>query len=234
MKQDWVVWLGCAVLFCAGVIWGAVPIETNFFKVKDIHDLSEIFSSIATIIAVCLAFIGVNAWRLQVRGEADHELARRVAIAALKYKNVARTSFYDVQFALRPSYHDLWMQPVEVLSRHAINMKSSRQQCLDYKAELSTVLLECRVLWGVEFTKKYDGLFEFVGSIESYLLFFWKLIDQGENGALTEMCKTALQEGYKKFDKENWLMVPPFELPQFDQLTQDADEFLKKKLLREK
>ena len=72
------VWLGCFLLFAIGTIWGAVPIGTTFFKVADIHDLSDIIGSIATALAVCLAAAGYNAWKSQLVAASDHELSRLI------------------------------------------------------------------------------------------------------------------------------------------------------------
>ncbi|MBJ2237021.1 hypothetical protein JFT61_19600 [Pseudomonas fluorescens] len=91
MKRDWVVWLGCFLLFGMGALWARVPISNNFFVVENVHDLFEILGAIATVAAVLLAAAGINAWRSQLQATSDHELARRLLVSLYKYREAVRS-----------------------------------------------------------------------------------------------------------------------------------------------
>lgn len=67
MKKDWVIWLGCFLLFFAGVIWGMIPDKTGFFVVADIHDLFDMLGAVATAVAAAVAVIALTNWRSQFR-----------------------------------------------------------------------------------------------------------------------------------------------------------------------
>lgn len=67
MKKDWVIWIGCVLLFFAGVVWGMIPDKSGFFIVESIHDLFEIFGAIATIIAAAVGVIALTNWQSQFR-----------------------------------------------------------------------------------------------------------------------------------------------------------------------
>ncbi|VVP40617.1 hypothetical protein PS865_04837 [Pseudomonas fluorescens] len=232
MKQDWVVWLGCALLFCVGAVWGAVPTSINFFKVKDIHDLFEIFSSAATIIAVCLAFIGVSAWRQQVRGEADHALARRVAVAALKYKETSKIAFNDAQFAVTQFHFGIDELPEGLLERYIVPMENRLKENHNSKAEFLAILLEVRAIWGKEFAEKYEGLLSFTDDLYGCLrsFFRWVHVIDGEHNV--EMYANSLQRYYALFEQNEWLIKTGSQISEFDDLTAGADEALQRKLLR--
>lgn len=232
MRQDWVVWLGCVLLLCAGAVWGTVPISTDFFKVNDIHDLFEIFSSIATVLAVGLAFIGVNAWRQQVSAEADHALAQRIAVAALKYKETSRTAFGDAQFAVTQFAVGVEGLPEGLLDSVVLPMEQRLQRAQDSKAEFKAVLLECRAIWGDEFSNKYEGLLNLTENFYACLRLFFHWVRMDKQSKAAYVYTRSLQRHYDQFEEKEWLMRTAAQLTEFDRLTEQADIELKSKLLR--
>lgn len=91
MKRDWVIWIGCVLLFSAGVVWGLIQLKHDFFIVSDVHDLFEIIASGATTFAVCVAVVQVNAWRKQLKATTDHDLARKLLISIYRYKEAIKS-----------------------------------------------------------------------------------------------------------------------------------------------
>lgn len=157
MKKDWLVWVGCFLLFSVGAIWGGVPISTNFFKVDNVHDLLEIASSIATVLAVCLAAAGYNAWKSQMVATSDHELSRRVALTMLRYK------FSSVRGCELTRYLVSRM-------RLQVGKEGTRQDLLDEVrrelkelqaicSEIRTVAFECKVMWGESVWTDFEKVF---------------------------------------------------------------------------
>ncbi|MBD9443056.1 hypothetical protein [Pseudomonas sp. PDM04] len=232
MKHDWVVWLGCALLLCVGAIWGAIPIGTDFFKVKDIHDLFEIFSSVATILAVGVAMIGVNAWRHQVSGEADHALAHRVAVAALRYKETSRTAYNDAQFAVTQFHFGIAELPEGLVERFIVPMERRLQKNQDSKAEFLAILLEARAIWGADFSNKYNELLNLTENFNSCLRSFFRWVRTNDGDHNAEVYSTMLQRHYDEFLKNEWLIKTATQVPEFDELTKEADMDLQRRLFR--
>jgi len=146
LKKDWVVWLGCVSLFCAGVVWGAIPRGKEFFDVKNLHDLAEIFGSLATVAALLLAVVGYNAWKKQLVATSDHELAKRASLSLRKYRAVLPDVFrvtsglverINFQVSYRETPHEL----LEVVNEELSNLKS-------ISSEVHLLALECRESWG--------------------------------------------------------------------------------------
>lgn len=179
MKKDWVIWVGCASLFVTGVIWGGVPIPTDFFKVKDIHDLFEIASSGATVIAVCLAAAGFNAWKLQILATSDHDLAKRAAIALHAYQAAVVRGFelaeilekrirFDIR-GLKPHQSDGILKELERLDLAILNAK--------------TMSFECKVGWGEDFWAGFQSVLlpgeKYSYCIESFLR--WSKVDPSDS-----------------------------------------------------
>jgi hypothetical protein len=86
MRRDWVVWLGCFLLFCCGVLWAQIRVATDFFKVDSVHDLFDIGGVLVTVAAVIVAFRGIGEWRNQGIATADHDLARRLLVELYRYR----------------------------------------------------------------------------------------------------------------------------------------------------
>jgi len=179
MKKDWFIWVGCASLFVTGMIWGGVPIPTDFFKVKDIHDLFEIASSGATVIAVCLAAAGFNAWKLQILATSDHDLAKRAAIALHAYQAAVVRGFelaeilenrisLDIR-GLKPHLSDGISRELERLDLAILNARA--------------LSFECKVGWGEEFWAGFQSVLlpgeKYSHCIESFLR--WSKVDASDS-----------------------------------------------------
>ena len=166
------IWLWCTLLFLAGVTWGSIRLKTDFYTVSDIHDLFEVFSSAATVVAVIFAAYSVNNWRSQIKVQADHELARRLAISLLKYKETIQIAHSDAQFCVNNCIVGFEGLPPELLKSVVDGMIVRMNDNNNQKAELLGVLLEVRALWGDELPNSLDSLFnihaEFNGCVRLF------------------------------------------------------------------
>lgn len=84
MNRDLVIWLGCILLFVAGVIWGMIPDKKGFFVVPNIHDLFDILGALATMIAAAVAVVALTNWRSQFRHEARFQSLKELKDAAIE------------------------------------------------------------------------------------------------------------------------------------------------------
>lgn len=160
MKRDWVVWLGCFLLFGMGTVWARVPINNNFFVVADIHDLFEIASAIATVVAVCVAWESYNSWKRQVHAPADLELARKLVHALHQYKNDILRLWFSAELAV-----ELLEMPIEPTAE-AVTLGFSDFEDLylqesSAKQDLKSLLLQCRIAWRIDFDEEASALFKF-------------------------------------------------------------------------
>ena len=151
------VWLGCFLLFAIGTIWGAVPIGTTFFKVADIHDLSDIIGSIATALAVCLAAAGYNAWKSQLVAASDHELSRRAALIMLRYKFSSVRGCELTRYLVNRMKLEIGKEGTrqDLLDEVRRELKELQAIC----SELRSVAFECKVLWGDAVWNDFEKIF---------------------------------------------------------------------------
>lgn len=161
MGKDWVVWLVCVLLFCAGAIWGGVPISTNFFVIESLHDLSETVGGFATVAALIAAVIGINAWKREVRATADHELARRLAVGLSKYKDASVLSWTIASVAIGDVGDTGKNEPAD-LSEHYDRFVRDELNAIELtRSEINSLATECVAIWGESLDVKFKELFKF-------------------------------------------------------------------------
>lgn len=161
LKTDWLIWLCCVALFGAGAVWGGVPIRTNFFVVANIHDLFEIISSIATVIAVVIAVFGLNAWKRQISATADHELARKVSIALSKYKDEVLMLWSDAHASAVQIESGNTSLDSKYFKLVNSNMKKKMHSTRSSRAELKALSIECKAIWGEAFEREFHQILSF-------------------------------------------------------------------------
>lgn len=155
--RDWVIWVGCTLLFCSGVVWGMIPDTKNFMTIASIHDLFDIFGAIATVVAVVF---GIGAWRRQINGQADLDLARRLAVDALRFKEGALQAWVDAKFAVNQYPFGLSSLPRGLLNQLSQSMDNRVKKRDALKLDFYAALQEARAIWGKEFSSNYDDLNE--------------------------------------------------------------------------
>lgn len=202
MTRDRVVWAGCVLIFVAGVIWGSATTGFNFLKVTSIHDLFEILSSMGTVLAVLLAFDGLQDWRSQITGKADHELARRLAIASQRFKESCFIAWTDTELCWisKESRYGDWAPGMMelIISSNEAHSVAARE----HRASLLAVLVEVRALWGEDKAKEYDALLEFYKNCELVIELFTRLnskitVGEYDRVGIKGMLDCA-EEGFKK------------------------------------
>jgi hypothetical protein len=192
MHNNKIIWGGCVLLFLSGVTFGANIKPNGFFAVSSLHDFFDILGSSATIAAVVLAIVGLNRWKIEAGAASDHELARKMAVAILKYRMELLDLWQFADSASTQNESEHWMVDqnphTENFYRHAIaKTKVAR-------AELEAISLESSAIWGGIFESGFTAAFQFenvcANTIENYLHlcskrpieeYFWEHSEQSAN-----------------------------------------------------
>lgn len=227
MRRDFLVWLGCGGLFLAGAIWGQLIPGSNFFKVSDIHDLSEIIGAFATTLAVALAFIGLNAWKKQAVATADHDLARRSAVMIQRSK-------YSLPSSVDMAYYVSMMvnHRVEPTSSITEQIKQEMRSLDELNAELRALEFEVRAVWG----ESYGVLFGLTFNLIASCLSIFRLYDQWSKLNDLHPDKPHLESVMKQMD-QSMRQFQNFDNPderfiQFSRIFVSLEEHVKNKLIR--
>ncbi|WP_095184973.1 hypothetical protein [Pseudomonas sp. Irchel 3H9] len=230
MKKDWAIWLWCALLFLAGVTWGSIRLKTDFYTVSNVHDLFEILSSGATVIAVILAAFSINAWRSQIKAESDHELARKLAVSVLKHKESIQAAYTDMQFCVNNCIVGFEGLPPDLLRTITDSCIVRMDKAMNERAELLTLLLEARALWGERLS---NSLGEFVSTCENFygaVRLFSVAIGPERTFEQQDAYKRRIIELGEEYSAAGWEEGKI--LSKASQLSQFAHDYIQSKLLK--
>lgn len=230
MKKDWAIWLLCALLFLAGVTWGSIKVKTGFFTVDNFHDLFEIFSSIATVAAVVLAALGINAWRSQIKAESDHGLARQLAVSLMNFKDAIQAAHADMQFCRNNCIVGFEGLPPHLLRSVTDSLIVRMDQAKTLRAEILALLIEARALWGDELSNSFGGIINICDEFYGGVRLFSIIIDPEVDFERRELFKTRIIEQGDKFEAEGWGEGKV--RFRADELSERAYDYIKSKLLR--
>ncbi|WP_162714354.1 hypothetical protein [Pseudomonas putida] len=169
--DDKVIWTGCGLLFLSGVVWGSNINSPSFFIIPNIHDLFDILGSIATIIAVILAAVGLNRWRVELGAASDHELARRMAVALSRYRTEIINLWHYADSASTQNDSEHWIRDKDAFEIGVYD--HARAQINAARAQIDPIVLECDAIWDDIFKNDLAPIFQIenlcVNTVSTYL-----------------------------------------------------------------
>ena len=226
LKKDFMVWILCVALFLCGVIWGSIKLRSDFYSVASIHDLFEILSSAATVVAVVF---GLNAWRNQIKGESDHGLARRLAVLIMKHKETIKNAHNECRFAVNNCIVGFDQLPQDLL-RQVTNAACGRMsKAMDERAELLAALLEARALWGDEVANSLSEFCDSVNLLYGPVRLFNAAIDPELQIENKDAFKERVVIVGERLEAEGWSDVNIDS--KVENIARRASEIIKEKLL---
>jgi hypothetical protein len=223
------IWVWSVLLFLAGVTWGSIKLKTNFYTVDNVHDLFEIFSSAATVVAVIFAAFSFNDWRSQIKAQSDHDLARRLAVSMLKYKQSIQIAYSDAQFCVNHCLVGFEGLPPDLLKSVVDDMIRRMSDNLSGLAELQGILLEVRALWGDKLPNSLDSLFNACQRFHGCVRLFSVASLPTAAFEQQDSFKTKIIQIGEIYKGEGW--VEGKILNKAGELLQTADEIISSKLL---
>jgi hypothetical protein len=230
LKKDWVVWLWCALLFLAGVTWGSIRFKTDFYAVSNVHDLFEIFSSSATIVAVIFAAFSINDWRSQIKAESDHELARKLAVSLERYKESIRAIYSTAGFCVNNCIVGFEGLPPDTLKaitdRFLIKVEKIQEEGADFRGQL----VEARALWGDELPKALADVFNSCNDLCSCVRLFSMAIRSEMKFEQQDLYKRRIIELGEHYSPEGWEEEKI--AARVNELARTASEYIGTKLVR--
>ncbi|MGS0546648.1 hypothetical protein HXW87_21155 [Pseudomonas sp. Y5-11] len=230
MKKDWIIWLTCVLIFLAGVTWGSIRLKTDFYTVDNIHDLFEILSSAATVVAVILAAFSINAWRSQIKAESDHELARKLAVSLINLKETIQSAYADMQFCRNNCIVGFEGLPPDLLRSVTNSFIVRMEKAKTQRADLQVLLIEARALWGDELSNSFGGIINICDEFYGCVRLFSAAIEPDVEFERVDLFKTRIIELGDKFELDGWQEGRI--LAKADELSKQAYEYIKSKLLR--
>lgn len=140
----------------------------------------NIATGAAALLAAWVALEGLRAWRVQLHGKAEYELARRVLRAAFRVRDQiahVRSPFVPIAETMQ-AYKDAGLNPDEI----DISRDSKRRDQLVYQrrwqplasaiSDLSLEMLEAEVLWGQTVRECEKQMHRCVGELNAALTLY--------------------------------------------------------------
>lgn len=201
MGKDWVVWLGCVLLFASGAVWAGIQLPISFFIVKDIHDLVEMVAAAGTFGA---AVYGLSTWRAQLHASSDLELAKRLAVELMKYKITAVEAFHSARFVFNQSPNGPDSLPESLLNSFAPEMAKRLDHRKEVKANLLAVIMEAKAIWGTDFGVGFDPLLNFVEHCNNTVQAFLDSRGDGSHGLAKLASLKVIMSKEEMFTQNGW------------------------------
>ena len=144
----------------------------DFFKIiwcwlwgLDLERLGSLTAIITSVVVTFVAIWGLWSWKAQQKGQADHELAKRLLFALYQYKE----ALSGVREPVMVFYLNQTKVQLKNLEEHQLAYYSAEQDIYvarfenleEKKSKLRTELLEAEVLWGKEFPKLSGSIDQF-------------------------------------------------------------------------
>ncbi|WP_116886893.1 hypothetical protein [Pseudomonas syringae] len=229
MKTGRLIWTGFLLSTLAVAIWSTSLNSDGFFKVSNLHDFFDIIGSIATVFAVMLAINGLNHWKTQVGATSDHELARRMIVALLRYRNELLDLWQTAEVASGQNEARHWIKGEDDYSKLIYDHAVTRSK--NAKAELEAISLEAKAIWGGIFKTGLTEAFKFdnicANTISNYT-YLCKL--QTSEAELKETSKLSVKS-WNDFNHRESLSIETVE-EKIDLLLLPVKIEIEKKLLR--
>lgn len=217
-----VIWLWCTLLFFAGAIWGGAWPRSEFFLIENIHDLAEFGAAIATMVAVV---IGLSAWKKQLRGQSDHDLARRLLLEAEKFKAQTLVISRSAENCLTSSsLHSADFSRLQEIMAGLREDLSNSDNC---RARMEALLLEADVMWGQELRSRCAYLLELHDMCCYCVRDFLDFLDDPDDPSADK----DLSWIEDKLSDSGWNLTEPERRTKMSQLTANASGYLKQKLV---
>jgi hypothetical protein len=140
-------------------------------------DVFSIIGTVASVFGVGLAFYigleGLSTWKKQLKGTADHKLARDAAIVLRKYSNALGTLWNYADSAAVQIDGQAWIGSNGEDSFTVSVYQPAIDNARKVRAELEPISLECAAIFEGVFISGFDKLYMFEQAccdcIESYL-----------------------------------------------------------------
>ncbi|KAA6168880.1 hypothetical protein F3K50_22240 [Pseudomonas marginalis] len=201
---------------------------------KDVFDVvGTVISVVGVGFAAYIGLSGLKTWRLQTKGTADHELARRILIALYGYRDAIRKvrNPMVLSFEMEPGKDekpddDPKLKNINenrrVYSRRFENLGQS-------KNPLSVALVEAEAVWGAELLERMSCLFKLERELFIHIRSFLITIDPKDE---------ELQVAYRRILKKGRDVLYETDIPD-DEFHNDllaaikhVEAYLREKLLR--
>lgn len=186
--------------------------DADWSLTKDVFSVLSTFVSAAAVgVAWFFGSAGLSTWRRQLRGSADHELARRALMELYTFRDVVQKArmmgIFSVEAAPFDGETDTGNPSIDHFNGEVRAYKRRFQAMENARNPLKATLIEAEALWGKELAELMEPLFklerEFVDFASLYLR--WRNPQEDNNGreAMSGLLSARRDVLYERHDGED-------------------------------
>jgi hypothetical protein len=134
-----------------------------------------------------VALAGLSTWKRQLKGQTDHELARRILVTLYRYRDaingVRHPAMFGNEFSEPPEDKRNAMSSAQIRFYGLANVYRKRwDRVQNQRVELDAELLEAEAIWGAELkTEIFPSVFDLEWEVQVCVRNHLKMNDPAEN-----------------------------------------------------
>jgi hypothetical protein len=170
----------------------------------------DILTGVAALTAAIVAVLGLQAWKKQLKGKIEYELARRVLRAAFNVRDAirfARNPFQmggEIERAVKEAGIDIDPDSAAFRAKSQAAVYQGRLKKVDQTmSELEIELTEAEVSWGHEIKNRVKPLRECIGKLVSQIWLYTYNLEHPEDKSDTNERKTIRDVIYLQSEDPN-------------------------------
>ena len=198
----------------------------------NLSSFSDIIVGLSAALTAFFAWMGLSTWKRQHQGKIEYELARRLLRSVYNYRDAINSARNSSLYYPPVSETDEPNQSEE--QRKFAAFRNAYQQCYDIvyevRREIHPDVLESEALWGKEVRLIIDKMLQLEHKLKTTFEFYLNARNPSSSDSDKEVANIILREnkgvldarddGKDEFAKD------------FEKLLGEADDYLKKKLLK--
>ena len=171
----------------------------------------DVLTGVAALTAAIVAVLGLQAWKRQLKGKVEYELARRILRAAFNVRDairLVRNPFQmggEIERAVKESGIDIDPNSPAFRAKSQAAVYQGRLKKVDQTmSELEIEVTEAEVLWGHEIQNRVKPLKECIGKLVSKIwLYTYNLehpeekVDSNERKEIRDIMYLQSEDPYK-------------------------------------
>ncbi|WP_448649276.1 hypothetical protein [Pseudomonas corrugata] len=158
--------------------------DADWSLTKDVFSIfGTVISAVTVGVAIYFGRAGLHTWRKQLRGSADHDLARRLLIELYKLRDVIKRARSPVIFSFETApfegeersndpQQDSYDGSARAYRRRLTAMDEAR-------GPLLATMLEAEAVWGIELKELMEHVFKLEREFVNYVLLYLSSISPG-------------------------------------------------------
>ncbi|MBC8783640.1 hypothetical protein [Pseudomonas fluorescens] len=210
--------------------------DVDWAITKDVFSIvGTVVSAIGVFLVFCIGLAGLVTWRRQLKGTADHDLARRVLVDLYGYRECikyVRSAHNWVKDTTLPENEVDGLSSSQIGYRGNLQAYGRRLESIKTKRViLGPALLESEAVWGTELKKLFESLYAFEFELETYVVMYLATLNPDEDRHMVDAYRSAIssRRDVLRYIESN---EPDIFNDEFDSAIRLIEVFLKAKLIR--